>query len=172
MAVRSSGKAPAREPAFQRLRGHRTSSPTGHRADCHHRASTLIREPQARQACYGRGHPVNSADPWTRGKPVGARERGSGRRPGNPAGVTPDEWRPPPVASPWPLGWHVAPGPRQDVGGWERLGNSGVAPGTRPTRSTNAGLNCPSSATRQEWDLRVPDTIPRAAAQHPGRTVN
>ena len=29
--------------------------------------------------------------------------------------------------------------PRQDVVGWERLGYSGGAPGTRPTRSTSAG---------------------------------
>ena len=37
-------------------------------------------------------------------------------------------------------GWHAAPGPRQDVVGWEPVGHSGGAPGTRPTRSTSAAL--------------------------------
>ena len=55
-------------PPCQRLgrhRGHRglrTSPATGHCAACHHRASSSIRRTQARQACYGRDHPVNHSE--------------------------------------------------------------------------------------------------------------
>ena len=43
-------------------------------------------------------------------------------------------------AIPIPHGWHAAPRPRQDVVGWEPVGYSGGAPGTRPTRSTSPAL--------------------------------
>ena len=68
-----------------------------------------------------RGHPVNSADPWARGKLVGARERTSRRRPAPPAVSRLMQRDLHPRHPPWPHGWHVAPGPRQDVVGWERL---------------------------------------------------
>ncbi len=47
-------------PSCQRLGRHR---PTGHCPDCRHGASSSIRRtpPQARQGCYGRGHPVNDS---------------------------------------------------------------------------------------------------------------
>ena len=52
-------------PPCQRLGGLRTSPATGHCADCHHGASSSIRRTQAtqaRQACYGRDHPVNHSE--------------------------------------------------------------------------------------------------------------
>ena len=55
-------------PSCQRLGRHRPSPATGHYAYAilarHHGASSSIRRtpPQARQGCYGRGHPVNDSD--------------------------------------------------------------------------------------------------------------
>ena len=59
--------------------------------------------------------------PWARGKLVGARERTSRRRPAPPAVSRLMQRDLHPRHPPWPHGWHVAPGPRQDVVGWERL---------------------------------------------------
>ena len=65
----------------------------------HHRSV----EPQARQACYGRDQPVNSAAPCApcvRGRPA---TRGSRRMHGDLH----------PWPHPWRHGWHVAPRPRE-----------------------------------------------------------
>ena len=104
----------------------RASPLTSHCAGGRRGASSAFAEPLTVQSlasaatlspCQQR-RPV---DPWARGKLVGARERTSRRRPAAPAVSRLMQRDLHPRHPPWPHGWHVAPGPRQDVVGWERL---------------------------------------------------
>ena len=104
----------------------RASPLTSHCAGGRRGASSAFAEPLTVQslasaATLSTAPTRGPVGPWARGKLVGARERTSRRRPAPPAVSRLMQRDLHPRHPPWPHGWHVAPGPRQDVVGWERL---------------------------------------------------
>ena len=120
-------RAPCRARLCDRL-NLRASPLTSHCAGGRRGASSAFAEPLTVQSLASAAtlstaptRPARPVGPWARGKLVGARERTSRRRPAPPAVSRLMQRDLHPRHPPWPHGWHGAPGPRQDVVGWERL---------------------------------------------------